>query len=141
MEEQQASWPLRAITLELSAATLPLWADSGRIGQVVVNYLTNALKYSEADCPITVRVTTHAGQVTVVVQDHGPGLPPEEQARVWDRFHRAPGIEVLSGSGVGLGLGLHICKTIITNHGGQVGVDSMVGAGSTFWFTLPLTTT
>lgn len=138
VEEQQAAWPLRAITLAVSADAIPLWADGGRIGQVVVNFLTNALKYSEFDCPVAVRVTEQVGQVRVAVQDRGPGLPPEEQARIWDRFHRAPGIEVLSGSGVGLGLGLHICKTIITGHGGQIGVDSAPGAGSTFWFTLPL---
>ena len=77
--------------------------------------------------------------VRVAVSDEGPGLPPEEQARIWERFYRAPDIEVLVGSGVGLGVGLHICKTIIERHAGQVGVKSEVGRGSAFWFTLPLT--
>ena len=74
----------------------------------------------------------------VDVRDYGPGLSPEEQERIWERFHRAPGVEVRSGSGVGLGLGLYISKTIIEAHQGQVGVQSTSGAGATFWFTLPL---
>ncbi len=75
------------------------------------------------------------------VRDHGPGLLADEQARIWERFHRAPGIVLQSGSGVGLGLGLYIAKTIVEGHGGVVGVESAPAAGgSTFWFTLPLAT-
>jgi signal transduction histidine kinase len=74
----------------------------------------------------------------VLVRDRGPGLPQEERERVWERFHRAPGIEVQSGSGVGLGLGLHISREIVERHGGAVGLESAVGEGSTFSFTLPL---
>ena len=72
------------------------------------------------------------------VRDEGPGLTVQAQQRIWERFYRVPGIEVKSGSGVGLGLGLHISRIIIERHGGQVGVDSAPGHGSTFWFTLPL---
>jgi len=74
----------------------------------------------------------------VLVRDEGPGLSEIEQQRIWERFYRAKGIEVQSGTGIGLGLGLHICKTIIEYHQGQVGVQSVPGQGSTFWFTLPL---
>jgi signal transduction histidine kinase len=81
-------------------------------------------------------------QAVVSVTDHGPGLPPDEQSRIWELFHRVPGIEVQSWSGESsgsLGLGLHICKQLMELHpGGSVGVESIVGAGSTFWFRLPL---
>ena len=65
-------------------------------------------------------------------------MTEEQQAHLFERFYRAPGIEQRSGSGVGLGLGLYISKTIIERHDGQVGVESTPGRGSTFWFTLPL---
>jgi signal transduction histidine kinase len=109
---------------------------------VLGNYLTNALKYSPADQTVTVRLQVEDDQVIVSVSDHGPGLPPEEQSRIWEVFHRVPGIEVQyeSGDSAGsLGLGLHICKQLIELHpGGHVGVESTVGEGSTFWFQLPL---
>lgn len=139
--ELQSLVPPRRITLDLPAAPIPVTADLVRLGQVVTNFLTNALKYSEADRPVTVHVTHAAGRARVAVMDQGPGLPPEEQTRVWERFYRAPDINVVSGSGVGLGLGLHICKTIIEHHGGTVGITSAPGHGATFWFTLPTTAT
>ncbi len=77
-------------------------------------------------------------ETTAQVRDAGPGIPAKEQERIWERFHRAQGIEVQSGTGVGLGLGLHISRTIIEQHQGQVGVQSAPGQGSTFWFSLPL---
>ena len=108
---------------------------------MLINLLTNALKYSAADRPVEVSVQFDSERAVVKVCDEGPGLPAEELARLWERFYRVPGITIQSGSGVGLGLGLHICRTIIERHNGTVGVDSIVGSGSTFWFELPLATT
>src|SRR5579863_4988738 len=140
VQNQQYEDAKRLITLELpSIQPLPIIADVDRIEQVVTNYLSNALKYSPPDTPIHVCVAIDGQTVRVSVRDEGPGLSVEEQEHIWERFYRVKGIEVLSGSGVGLGLGLHICHTIIERHGGQIGVDSTPGAGSTFWFTLPLT--
>lgn len=114
-------------------------ADADRIGQVISNYLSNALKYSEPSCPIEVYLELEEPErVRLSVRDEGPGLTTLEQQQVWERFYRVPGIQVKSGSGVGLGLGLYICQTIIERQGGQVGVESKKDVGSTFWFTLPL---
>jgi PAS domain S-box-containing protein len=129
----------RTLRLDLRAKrSVPVLADGDRLGQVLTNYLINALKYSPPDRPVAVSLVVRQRQARVAVRDEGPGLPPEEQARVWEPFHRAPGIAVQSAVGESLGLGLHICKTIIEAHGGLVGIESEVGTGSTFWFTLPL---
>jgi signal transduction histidine kinase len=138
----QLATPGRTIGVRVpDVGTAPVLADADRVGEVLANYLANALKYSSDDQPVNVRVEVRGGQATVGVRDRGPGLSPEEQRHVWDAFHQAPEVRVQSravGAG-GLGVGLHACKQIIEAHpGGQVGVDSVVGKGSTFWFTLPL---
>jgi PAS domain S-box-containing protein len=139
VEEQRQVHPGRLVEWSRPCAEpLFIWADAGRISQVVQNYLSNAFKYSPEDTPIKVGISCEAAQARVWVRDQGPGLTPEQQANLWQRFYRVPGVEVQTGSGVGMGLGLHICKTIIEQHQGQVGVESVAGQGSTFWFTLPL---
>ena len=138
VEEQRQALPERTISLHLPEEPVPVIADADRIGQVVTNYLTNALKYSQEERPVEVGVQVDGQQGRVWVRDQGPGIPLAEQERLWERFHRIPGIEVQSGSGIGLGLGLYISKTIIEQHQGHVGVQSMPAQGSTFWFTLPL---
>ncbi len=138
VEEQRQIAPTRAIYLDIAAdQTLEIVVDADRIGQVVTNYLSNALKYSAEDQAVSVRVEALDAQVRVSVQDNGPGLTVEQQMHIWERFYRAPGVITRNGTGAGLGLGLHICATIIQEHGGQVGVQSTPGKGSTFWFSLP----
>ncbi len=117
---------------------MPVVADADRLGQVVTNLLTNALKYSPPDRPVNIDLAVDERQVCVTVRDEGSGLPREEQDRVWEPFHRVPGIEAQGGAKGSLGLGLYICKTIVELHGGRVGVESEEGKGSTFWFTLAL---
>ena len=137
--EQREASPGREIHFQrLAEQSVPVYADAGRIEQVVTNFLTNALKYSPADRPVEVGVEAETRQARVWVRDQGPGLPPQEQEHIWERFHRAKGVEVQSGAGVGLGLGLYISRIIVERHRGQVGVDSTPGQGATFWFTLPL---
>lgn len=129
----------RTIHVQVPDQAVIVQADADRLGQVLANYLSNALKYSASHQPVEVRLEVMEGIAVVSVQDHGPGLQCEEQRAVWEMFHRAPGAEVLSGTEGSLGLGLHICKRLIELHpGGGVGVESMVGEGSTFWFRLPL---
>jgi signal transduction histidine kinase len=137
-EEQRLAHPQRRIYLRLPKRdVLLVQGDSARIGQVLVNYLTNALKYSAEDQPVIVGLDVKGRMARVWVRDHGPGLPPEELERIWQPFHRAEKISVQSGPGVGLGLGLHISRTIVERHGGEVGVRSVPGRGSMFWFALP----
>ena len=143
VDEQRRLEPSRRIRLHLPARReAPVWADADRLHQVVTNYLTNALKYSAADLPVGVQVQVRAEWARVCVWDQGPGLAADEQARIWEPFHRVAEVKVAGvasrGSAQSLGLGLYICRTIIEQHHGQVGVRSAPGQGSIFWFALPL---
>ncbi len=139
VEEQQLAWPERAITLDDDPArSVVLCADADRLKQVVTNFLTNALKYAPADQPIRVGLIVEGDRARVSVGDFGPGLPLDEQERIWDRFHRTEGVRTQNGTEGGLGLGLYISRGIVELHGGAVGVESVPGEGSTFFFTVPL---
>ena len=135
---QQQAARTRQIELVLPPEEqVPVFADACRIGQVLTNYLTNALKYAPVDQPVSVRLEVEASSARVSVCDQGPGLTEEQQQRVWERFYQvaAPGQR---GPDRGLGLGLAIVRAIVEQHQGQVGVQSAPGHGSTFWFTLPI---
>jgi signal transduction histidine kinase len=137
--EQRVLAPGRTIRMVVPSSTrVPVEADSRRIEQVVTNFLTNALKYSKEHCPVEVRLEVTGDVARVSVRDEGIGVPPAEQAHLWERLHPIEGNTVQTGSGVSLGIGLHISKSIIEGHHGQVGLDSTRGMGSIFWFTLPL---
>jgi signal transduction histidine kinase len=143
VEEQRALELGRTINRELPPdGPVLVIADADRIAQVVTNYLTNALKYSNRERAVAVRieVASEADGVwaRVSVRDEGPGLSPADRGRVWERFPRIEAVAVQCGSGVSLGLGLSISKAIVEAHGGRVGVESVVGEGSTFWFSVPL---
>ena len=134
---QQEQATQRTFELDLPGDDLvAIIADAERIKQALTNYLTNALKFSRADQPIKVSLRVHDALARVAVQDRGTGIADAEQSRIWEQFQldqRQPTI-----SGGGLHLGLYITRAIILQHGGQVGVESRAGQGSTFWFTLPL---
>ena len=141
VEAQRIATPSRALRLELpDERPVLVHADADRLGQVLNNYLSNAIKYSPDTSVITTRLEVYGSKAIVSVQDEGPGLPWTEQSRVWEMFHRAPGVNVQSATAkaASLGLGLHVCKQIIELHHGQVGVESVEGQGSTFWFSLAL---
>jgi signal transduction histidine kinase len=124
------------ITLELDApAELPpIQGDSSKLERVLDNLLDNALKYTPEGGLITIAVRPLNGQVEVRVTDTGPGIPPEYQRRIFERFTRVPGSE---GRRRGLGWGLAFCRSVIEAHGGRIWVESEAGKGSTFAFTIP----
>jgi signal transduction histidine kinase len=138
VDEHRLAWPTRSILLEAPHTAVPVQADADRLVQVVSNYLTNALKYSPPERAVHVTVVQEEGTACARVRDEGPGLSAEEQASIWERFHRVPGMAVRSGSQIGLGLGLYISRMLVEQHRGRVGVESQPGAGTTFWFALPL---
>jgi signal transduction histidine kinase len=137
----RVSWPDRRIELVAPECPLMLSCDPDRISQVLTNLITNALKYSPGALPVHVEVTAAGDRVRIAVSDKGPGLSQDQQEHVFDAFVQAEGIQQQGGTSMvsgGLGLGLFICRAIIGQHGGQIGVESDGIAGSTFWFTLPL---
>ena len=139
VSELSQLFPRHAIHLRPCPWPQTVLVDAERVKQVVTNYLTNAIKYTPADAPIQVGVERGEREARVSVQDAGPGLSRRDQERIWDRFYQVnAGQGLQRGSHEGLGLGLYICRCIIEAHQGQVGVESVPGQGSTFWFTLPL---
>jgi signal transduction histidine kinase len=123
-----------AVVVELPPTPCTASADAGRIQQVLTNLLENAVRYSPAGSSVTVRLASvPGGRARIEVCDCGPGLSPGERARVFERFVRGAASEGTSG----LGLGLYLCRAIVEQHGGAIGVDSAPGAGATFWVDLP----
>jgi signal transduction histidine kinase len=106
--------------------------DRDRLMQVVVNLLSNALKFSPEDRPVEVRASHRDGRVRVSVTDHGPGVPDELRPRLFQRFARAA-----HPTERGSGLGLSISKALVEELGGKMGFESKPGAGATFYFELP----
>ncbi|MCL4395390.1 MAG: sensor histidine kinase KdpD [Chloroflexi bacterium] len=115
-------------------ADLPLVPlDSVLIEQVLVNLFENAIKYTPAGSPIDISANVTADHVQIVVADHGPGIPPGDEERVFDKFYRA------RSQGVGgVGLGLTVCRGIVQAHGGKIGVRNLPSGGASFEFALPL---
>jgi len=110
-------------------------ADEDRVEQVVVNLVNNAVKYAPDGKIIYLIIGREGNSVKISVKDTGPGIPKDKIPHLFDRYYRA---DYGGGQYSGMGLGLYICSEIIKRHGGTIGVDSRVGEGSTFWFTLPL---
>ncbi len=127
----------RRVRLELDADNLEdvVACDKNRVHQIYTNLVGNALKFSSGKNLIVLRARRSGREVTFSVVDNGPGIAQDQLGRVFDRFWRA---DDKSLSGVGLGLA--ICRGIVEQHGGRIWVESKVGEGTTFSFTLPLAT-
>lgn len=113
-----------------------VFADRDKIGQVVNNFLTNAVKYSAPGTTINVACVAEKNNYALIaVQDEGRGISPEDQQRIFERYYR---IKDQPATISGFGIGLYVCAELITQHNGKIWVDSEVGVGSTFNFSLPI---
>ncbi|MGV9381515.1 ATP-binding protein [Nonomuraea sp. NPDC003707] len=119
------------------AASAPVLGDEARLRQVVSNLVGNAITHTPAGTPVRIGVGTDGGESVLVIEDEGPGLSPEEEARVFDRFYRADASRARATGGAGLGLA--IVRSIVTAHGGRVEVRSAPGKGTAFQVRLPAT--
>jgi signal transduction histidine kinase len=117
-------------------ANANIYGDRDRIGQVVSNFIMNAIKYAPESKQIIVELNKEDGKVICSVQDFGKGIAAEEQQKIFERFYRVSGNNL--NTFPGLGLGLFICKDIIEKHDGKIGVESEKGRGSIFYFELPV---
>lgn len=115
---------------------LEITADAGRIEQVLTNLVGNAIKYAEESKKIDIIIENKLGQAKVSVTDHGPGISPSKIPSLFSRYYQVQNNGNNSNSG--LGIGLYICSEIIKKHDGDIGVDTKLGKGCTFWFTLPV---
>ncbi len=124
------------VKAELQPALPAAFGDSDRLTQVLTNLLSNAIKYSPNGGEICVRTRLNGGSVEVAVKDHGAGIPAEFISRLFGRYERYE--DKHAGKIIGTGLGLAITRQIVEMHGGRISVDSVVGSGSEFRFTVPL---
>ena len=124
----------RPITVELMLNIVTIKADNHRLKQVLLNLIDNAVKYSEPDTPVIVKLTENNRQAIIQVCDRGVGIPLQQQGRIFERFFRVDESRNRSG---GTGLGLSIVKTLVEGMGGNISVRSQLNEGSTFTIAFP----
>jgi len=125
----------RRLAFKPPAAPARVLADQEIISRIVQNFLANALRFTPADGEIHVGLVAEAEHVRVFVADTGPGIPPDFRESIFDKFFQIGGSALPTNRSTGLGLAF--CKMAVEAHGGRIGVDSELGKGSSFWFTLP----
>ena len=126
----------RKLTVKLEAGLPPVQADAAKLRQILVNLITNAIKYSPVTAPVVLGATPEKNRVRVSVKDQGIGIRKEDRDRLFKKFQRIP--DPSSRKTAGTGLGLYIVKGLVELHGGEVEVKSTYGKGSTFSFTVPV---
>lgn len=133
--QPQAEQQAVALTVEVTADLPSVESDRGKLKQVLLNLLSNAMKYNRPGGRVTVSAAAHADRLHVRVADTGPGIPPQAQPHIFDRFYRVRDSE---GYVSGTGLGLPIARRIVEALGGGIGFETEAGFGTTFYFDLPL---
>jgi signal transduction histidine kinase len=126
------------IHLRLMPLSVELWADPDRIIQTLTNLLSNAIKFSPLKTTVSLSAEIQSDRATVLfkIEDRGRGIPKDKLETIFDRFQQVDASDSRHRGGTGLGLA--ICRSIIKQHGGQIWVESTLGQGSIFYFTLPL---
>jgi PAS domain S-box-containing protein len=132
--ESLAAFGTHGVRVEAPVVTSAIHGDADRIVQVLVNLLSNAVKFSPPAGVVTIAVTADDDWTEFRVTDHGRGVPAVHQRAIFERFRQVDPSDAREKGGAGLGLA--ICKSIVEQHGGRIGVESDEGAGSTFWFRL-----
>jgi two-component system, OmpR family, sensor kinase len=137
VHDARAVDPDRPLTLEVGQTDPPpvVRGDEARLRQVLANLVSNALRHTPSDTPVTVRVRTERAHVVLEVVDQGPGMDPDDAAHVFERFYRAD--KARTGAG-GTGLGLAIVAALVAGHSGTVSVQTAPGRGATFRVELPV---
>jgi two-component system phosphate regulon sensor histidine kinase PhoR len=127
-----------SLRIEAEPGLSSVRGDAARLGQVVVNLVHNAVKFSPDGGDVVVRAAVVEGEVVTSVEDHGVGIPRAAQDRIFERFYKVDRARLRAGSGGGTGLGLSIARNVIEQHGGRIWVESQEGVGSTFSFAIPV---
>ncbi len=125
----------QSIQVDIQESLPPIWVDPDMIRRVLINLLENAIKYSKTGTAIEIGARSEPGVVQFWVQDQGPGVPPADQKRIFEKFAR---VNVSGRRPGGLGIGLAFCRTAVQAHGGRIWIESEEGKGSRFLFTLPV---
>jgi len=127
------------LQVDVSENLPPVWGDSNRVAQILTNLISNAIQYTPPGGRVTISAHLNGDMLEVSVTDTGIGISKEDQRKIFDRFFRAD--DPLVQETPGTGLGLPITASLVQMHGGQIWVESELGEGSTFTFTLPLAVT
>ena len=122
------------ISFTATAPQVPVRGDPIRVAQIVSNLLTNALKYGRSGSPVSVSLAVAGPEAVVLVEDHGVGVPADEQARIFEPFYRSTRTRAVPGTG----LGLHISRRLAERHGGRLWLERSTEAGSVFALALPI---
>ena len=133
--ESLANGKKLALTTAIARHLPPGRGDERRLAQVLLNLVGNAIKFTDKG-EVAIKATTSNGSFTVAVRDTGPGIAPSDQGKIFEEFQQAD--SSITRKKGGTGLGLSIAKRIIEMHGGRIWVESDVGKGSTFAFTIPV---
>ncbi len=133
LHRMSAALPCERVDLQVRGEGLAVQADPGRLERIIVNLLSNALRYSPAPSRVQVEVSPSGGRVIVAVVDHGPGIAEEDRPHLFEQYYRGRA----SAGSEGLGLGLHSAELLVRAHGGSIRAEATRGGGATFLIELP----